>query len=159
YAQIPGKPILASWMGGADVTAGESILNRANIPTFSYPDTAARAFHYMWHYSYNLHGLYETPILPAVREGSENVAGRALASQIVQTAREAGRTLLTEVESKRLLAAYGIPTVETRVASGEEEAVAHAEALGYPVVVKLHSETITHKTDVGGVQLNLPDAD
>ena len=71
----------------------------------------------------------------------------------------AGRTLLTEAESKQLLAAYGIPTVATRVAASEDEAVAAAEAIGYPVVLKLHSETITHKTDVGGVQLNLRDDD
>ncbi len=58
-----GKPMLASWMGGVDVAAGEEILNRANIPTFPYPDTAARAFNYMWQYSYNLRGLYETPAL------------------------------------------------------------------------------------------------
>ncbi len=67
--------------------------------------------------------------------------------------------MLTEFESKRLLAAYGIPTVETRIAVTEDEAVAAAEAIGYPVVLKLHSRTITHKTDVGGVQLNLADAD
>jgi acetyltransferase len=83
---------------------------------------------------------------------------RALAAQIGQEARAAGRTLLDEVESKRLLAAYGIPTVETRFATSVEEAVAHANAIGYPVVVKLYSRTITHKTDVGGVQLNLADA-
>ena len=67
--------------------------------------------------------------------------------------------MLTEFESKRILAAYGIPTVETRIAATEDEAVAAAEAISYPVVLKLHSRTITHKTDVGGVQLNLADAD
>ena len=61
-AKQEGKPVLASWMGGADVAAGEDILNRASIPTFPYPDTAARAFNYMWQYSYNLQGLYETPV-------------------------------------------------------------------------------------------------
>ena len=67
--------------------------------------------------------------------------------------------MLTEVESKQILAAYGIPTVETRVAATEDEAVAAAEAIGFPVVLKLHSQTITHKTDVGGVQLNLTGAE
>ena len=61
FARIEGKPVLASWMGGADVTAGETILNQAGIPTFPYPDLAVRAFYYMWRYSYNLRGLYETP--------------------------------------------------------------------------------------------------
>ena len=70
-----------------------------------------------------------------------------------------GRSLLTEVESKEVLAVYGIPVAETRLATNAEEAVAVAAGLGYPVVVKLHSHTITYKTDVGGVQLNLPDAE
>jgi acetyltransferase len=72
--------------------------------------------------------------------------------------RASGRSLLTEYESKQLLGKYGIPTVETRLASTAEEAVAAATAIGYPVVLKLHSLTITHKTDVGGVKLNLANA-
>jgi len=155
YAKLGDKPILASWMGGADVAAGTAILNRADIPTFPYPDTAARVFHYMWRYSYNLRGLYETPVLPA----DEEAVDRSRAEAVIQTARRAGRTLLTEPESKQLLAAYGIPTVETQVAPTEAEAVKLADEMGYPVVLKLFSETIAHKTDVGGVQLNLPDAE
>ena len=77
---------------------------------------------------------------------------------IIEEARARGRTLLTEYESKQLLALSGIPAVETRIASSEEEAAAAAAAIGFPVVVKLHSETVTHKSDVGGVKLNLPDA-
>jgi acetyltransferase len=148
------KPILASWMGGAEVMAGESILNRAGIPTYPYPDSAARVFSYMWQYSYNLHGIYETPML-ADWDGKPD---RDRAEQIITQAHQAGRTLLTEVESKQVLAAYGIPTVQTLTATSEEEAIQHAEAIAYPVVLKLLSETITHKTDVGGVQLNLADA-
>ena len=72
---------------------------------------------------------------------------------------QSGRTILTEYESKQLLSCYGIPTVETRIAKSRQEAVKAADAIGYPVVLKLHSETITHKTDVGGVQLNLADAE
>jgi acetyltransferase len=156
YAKRSGKPLLASWMGGAEVAAGEAILNRANIPTFAYPDSAARAFDDMWRYSDNLRGLYETPALPA--HADADAPDRALAEALVQTARAAGRTLLTEVESKQLLAAYGIPTVETQVATSVSAAVRCANAIGYPVVLKLFSETITHKTDVGGVRLNLADA-
>ena len=156
YAQSLGKPVIANWMGGRDIEPGELILNRMNIPTFPYPDTAARVFDYMAHYSENLRSLYETP-MPAGAEGEEAV-DRERAGAIIQAARDAGRTILTEFESKQLLSAYGIPTVETRIASSEDEAVKAAEAIGYPVVLKLHSETITHKTDVGGVQLDLPDA-
>jgi acetyltransferase len=155
-ASSTGKPVLASWMGGAEVSGGEAILNRSGIPTFPYPDTAARAFNYMWRYSYNLRGLYETPVLRA-ESGSE--PDRARAAETVAAARRAGRTLLTEFESKQVLAAYGIPTVETLVARSPLEAREQSESLGYPVVVKLHSETVTHKTDVGGVKLNLGDGD
>jgi acetyltransferase len=152
YAKIEGKPVLASWMGGPEVAAGEAILNSANIPTFAYPDTAARAFYYMWRYSYNLVGLYETPVLA---QSEQSVADRDRVGQIVENARKAGRTILTEFESKEVLAAYGIPTVQTRIARTEGEAAKAAAEMGFPVVLKLFSETITHKTDVGGVKLNL----
>src|SRR5512142_960570 len=71
YANSTGKPVLASWMGGADVAHGEEILNRIGIPTFPYPDTAARAFNYMWRYTYNLRGLYETPTLASIGEPAD----------------------------------------------------------------------------------------
>jgi acetyltransferase len=157
YAMLPGKPVLASWMGGASVQAGEAILNAAGIPTFPFPDTAARAFYYMWRYSYNLRGLYETPALPRGEEEHGPLIPPAAAVLITEVS-AAGRTLLDEVESKRLLAAYGIPTVRSEAAADEGAAVRLAEALGYPVVLKLLSRTLTHKTDVGGVRLNLGDA-
>ena len=156
YAEKLGKPVLATWMGGNDVGPGELLLNKANIPTFPYPDTAARVFDYMAHYADNLSSLYETP-MPA-SHGDSNSVDRERAAQIIKTVRDSGRTILTEYESKQLLACYGIPTVDTRIAKSEAEAAKAADAIGYPVVLKLHSETITHKTDVGGVQLNLSDA-
>ena len=152
YAQSYDKPILASWSGGQDISAGESILNKAGIPTFMYPDTAAEAFAYMWKYTDNLQALYETVSL---RHDSTSTLDREAASAIIDKARNTGRFLLTEAESKELLVSYGIPTVPTHIAVSADEAVAKAEELGYPVVLKLHSETVTHKTDVGGVQLNL----
>jgi len=153
HAQKKGKPLLASWMGGTEVADGVALLNAASIPTFAYPDTAARAFERMWRYSYNLRGIYETPVF--AEEHQEAAKARAQAQALVAGVRAQGRTLLTEYESKQLLGLYGIPAVETRLALTEDEAAKHAEQLGFPVVVKLHSETITHKTDVGGVKLNL----
>jgi acetyltransferase len=150
------KPVLASWMGGAEIAAGTKILNQANIPTFSYPDTAVRIFNYMWQYSYNLKGIYDTPSLG---QNAEQYPMCDRAAAIIQKARQAGRTLLTEFESKQLLATYDIPVVDTRLAHSEAEAVEIAEQIGYPVVMKIFSETITHKTDVGGVRLNLVDAE
>jgi acetyltransferase len=139
-------------MGAGQVERGEDILNAANIPTFKYPDRAARAFYYMWRYSENLRALYETP---ANHPEAERGIDREKAAQLIEGARQAGRTMLTEFESKELLAAYGIPVVETHIARTESDAVKIAARLGFPVVLKLFSETITHKTDVGGVQLNL----
>jgi acetyltransferase len=153
--KVGRKPVLASWMGGADVAAGISILNRAGIPTFPYPDTAAQVFNYMWQYTYNLKGIYETPALPVASPAEE--MNRSQALHLIEEVRAKGRTILTEYESKQIFAAYGIPTVETRLAATPDDAVAEAASIGYPVVVKLNSETITHKTDVKGVQLNLKD--
>ena len=152
HGTIAGKPVLASWMGGDEVAAGVSILNRAGIPAFPYPDTAARAFNNMWRYSQNLRSLYETPELAGAEDGGTDRAG---AEDLIASVLASGRTLLTEAESKQLLESYRIPTVSARVATTAEQAVALAEELGYPVVLKLNSRTITHKTDVGGVQLNL----
>jgi acetyltransferase len=154
YAQLPGKPVLASWMGGTDIQAGEAILNRAGIPTFNYPDTAARAFLHMWRYTANLRALFETPIAPSP---SHRPLARQSADNLIREVRQSGRSLLTETESKALLSTYGIPTVPTTVASSLDEAIAAAEVMGFPVVLKLHSQTITHKTDVGGVKLGLRD--
>jgi acetyltransferase len=154
YAKLGDKPILASWMGGVDVAAGEQILNAIGIPTFSYPDTAARMFNYMWQYAKNLKSLYETPRHAADDDGMD----RAKALEIIERVKSEGRTILTEFESKQVLAAYGIPTLPSVIATSEDDAVTAAEAMGFPVVLKLHSETITHKTDVGGVQLNLKNA-
>jgi acetyltransferase len=153
FAIRKSKPILASWMGGEKASEGEAVLNGEGIPTFPFPDAAVRAFHYMWRYSYNLRALYETP---AVTEG--DVRATDLAAVLIESVRRSGRTLLTEFESKQLLAFYGIPTVATRLAMTEGEAVAAADSLGYPVAVKLNSFTITHKTEVGGVKLALRDA-
>ncbi|MCF2970673.1 bifunctional acetate--CoA ligase family protein/GNAT family N-acetyltransferase [Synechococcus sp. Nb3U1] len=148
------RPILASWMGGAEVDAGEAILNQAGIPTYRYPDQAARVFGHLWRFSYSLKALYETPTL-STHEQIE----RDKVEQLLQQAEVEQRTLLTEAESKGILAAYGIPVVPTLVADNSEAAVRAAEGMGYPVVLKLYSHTLTHKTDVGGVQLNLPDAE
>jgi acetyltransferase len=154
--ELNGKPLLASWMGGENVTEGETILNGAGIYTMPYPDTAAHLFNLMWNYSYNLKGLYETPVLA---ENGDGKSSRSQAAAILNRVKDTGRTLLTEYESKQLLATYEIPTVTTEIATSPEQAVAIANQIGYPVVLKLHSETITHKTDVGGVHLNLKDAD
>lgn len=153
FASLGEKPILASWMGGLLVSPGEDILNRAGIPTFRYPDAAAKAFAEMWRNALNLQQLYETPASVA----TDGVIDRQRASSIIRDVRRSGRKLLTEAEAKRVLEAYAIPTVPTYTAGNEDEAVTHATRIGYPVVLKLWSSTLTHKSDVGGVVLDLQD--
>jgi acetyltransferase len=145
-------PVLAAWMGGDSVSDGMRLLSHAGIPAFAYPDEAARAFTYLWQYSANLRALNETPTLASAELSALDLARPG---EIVRSVRSRGRSLLTEWESKQLLSAYGIPTVRTELAKSAEQAAEFAARMGYPVVLKLHSETISHKTDVGGVQLDL----
>jgi acetyltransferase len=153
FAHLADKPVLACWMGGASVREGIDLLNTAGIPTFEAPESAIRAFLHMVQYRRNQELLYETPAaLPEdVTPDTQRV------QQIFAQARAAGRTLLTEVEAKQVLAAYGAPVVPTVACRTVEEAVAAAKKIGYPVVLKVLSSTLTHKSDVGGVQLNLAD--
>jgi acetyltransferase len=145
------KPLLASWMGGGAVRAGTHLLQSAGIPAYPTPDPAVRAFMYLVSYARNLEILHETPRDIPVAFTPEREGGRERLGQILSS----GRTLLSEIESKELLAGYGIPVNPTRAASSAEEAVRLAREFGYPVVLKLLSPQITHKTDVGGVALNL----
>jgi acetyltransferase len=150
-------------MGGAEVHEGEGILNAAGIATCRFPDDAVALFEAMARYGENLRALYETPALLPEWEadggGGGGGADRAAVEAILGGVRERNRTLLDEWEAKQVLRAYGIPVVETRLATTTAEAVAAARAIGFPVVVKLRSATLTHKSDVGGVRLDLRDAD
>jgi acetyltransferase len=147
------KPLLCSWMGGEAVAKGCALLNDSGIPTFPYSDSAARAFALMWRYSENLRALYETPLLRNDLKHEKEAIGKT--QQLIQETLQQGRTLLTEEESKRLLAYYDIPVCATYIAQSSQEAVRLAEKIGYPVVMKMLSHTITHKSDLGGVLLNL----
>ena len=147
------KPVLASWMGGSRMQLAANVLNESRIPTFEYPDAAARSFAYMWRYSLNLQALYETPVFTdaLVEHGPKKVR------EIIVSAQTKGRTLLTEYESKQVLAAYDLPVTQARVAQSSEDAVKHAREIGFSVVLKLNSETVSHKSDKGGVKLDLKD--
>jgi acetyltransferase len=154
-AESINKPLLASWMGGARMQLAANVLNEAKIPTFEYPDAAARSFAYMWRYSSNLQALYEAPEFT----GDLPLDGPKRVGAIIAEAQRKNRTVLTEHESRQILAAYELPVTPWRVAHSVEEAVIAAEAIGYPAVVKLHSETVTHKSDRGGVALDLQSAE
>jgi acetyltransferase len=146
------KPVLASWMGGAAVDSAREALNMAGVPTYDYPDEAARAFQFMWQRHERLRWLEKTNQLAC----AERPVMGAARDKIVSL-QKSGRTLLNEIEAKSVLALAGIPVLETHHAGSENEAVMLAARLGYPVVLKLQSPTITHKTDVGGVHLDLKD--
>jgi len=137
------------------VAAGEAVLNTAGIPTFKYPDRAAQAFNAMWRYSMNLDAAYETPSLI---DGGLPGSGHRRTEELIGAARERRRVILTQHESKEILADYGLPVVLAAPALTESEAVARAQQIGFPVALKLHSETITHKRDAGGVRLNVRNA-
>jgi acetyltransferase len=147
------KPVLASVMGGDSVAGLLQQLNQAGIPSFQYPDTAAKVFNYLWRYAYNLKGIYETPRLP---EGlRSNSARRTRTERIIRKAMEAGLDGLSEAQSKEIMASYGLPVIPTIVASTPDEAVELAANIGFPVVLKVHTEAVMHKARAGGVVLNL----
>lgn len=148
------KPLLASWMGAQSVQEGRGVLNAAGVPTYDYPDEAAHAFVRMREHRIRLTLLSETLNAHAEDDDLE----LPLVGDMVEAVLKSGRTLMNEQEAKQLLSVAGIPIVETRTAFTEDAAVDAAEAIGYPVVLKLLSSTITHKSDCGGVQLNLLNA-
>jgi acetyltransferase len=147
------KPLYASWMGGEGIQEGSKLLDRAGIPTFPFPEDAVRAFDYLWRYDEDVRGLYETP-----RPLADPVDAAGAESMLVAI-RASGRTVLSGPECSALLGRYGLSIVRTAAAGTPDEAVAAADSCGWPVAVKLHSRTLLHKTDVGGVALDIRDPD
>lgn len=147
------KPILGVWLGGQRMREGIRILTQTGIAAYRTPEQAVHAFMTLVDYSRNLESLYETPKDILVEFHQDRGKIRATFESHFSN----GESLLTEDTSKALLKAYGIPVTEVHLAKEEDEAVAFAEKLRYPVVLKVLSQDIIHKTDVGGVALNLGD--
>jgi acetyltransferase len=145
------KPVLAAFLGGASVEEATESLLKSGIPTFSFPDEGARIFNYMCRLSENIQELQDVSEVSFTP--NENAKGKV--QELFSKIKKAGRTLLTEDEAKAVFAIYGIPVVPTQIAKTSEEAELKAEKIKYPVVLKVYSETVSHKTDVGGVKLNL----
>ncbi len=150
-AQGARKPVLAAWMGGPSVREGVNLLNKKGIPTYASPEQAVKTFMYMYSYEHNLELLYETPKDIRVDFALDRKRVKEIFDLIMMEQRE----LLPETISKSLLETYGIPVSKPYPAWNADEAVAIARRIGYPVVLKILSPQITHKTDVGGVLLNL----
>lgn len=147
-------PVITSWMGGSKVEKGRNIFYSVGIPTFDTPERAVRAFMDLYRHRQNIELLQEVP-RKAFRRMQFN---RNAAMDIIRTGKNRRNHMLSEVGSKALLQAYGIPVNRTEIAGTEDEAMEKAETLGFPVALKIASPDITHKTDAGGVMLNLKNA-
>jgi len=153
-AETARKPILAAWIGGGSMIEGIKILSESGIPAYDTPEQAIGAFITLVNYGRNLKALYETPKDVPVEFSLDRKEFRRKFDDIVKQ----GNAVLSETTSKYLLESYGIPTTLPQSAKTAEEAVKAAEKTGFPVVLKILSPQITHKTDVGGVILNLRNA-
>ncbi len=145
------KPLIAVWMGSKHVAAGIRLLNEAGIPTFSTPEEAVDTFMEMYSYSRNLELLQETPPHMPYDLKVNTKQVRAFIEEHFKR----GAKILTEIESKAILSAYGIPVNHTEAASSAAAAAKAAKAIGFPVVVKVNSPDISHKSDINGVQAHL----
>jgi len=149
------KNVFTCWVGGDSVQPSRDLFVAAGVPTFDTPEQAARAFMHVVSYRRNRELLLEMPPSAPV----ELRPDRAAAQRLVNDVLAEGRDMLTEPEAKALLAAYGVPVVSTYIAKDPAEAAQRATEIGFPVAIKLVSPTITHKSDVGGVALNLSSAE
>ncbi|MBF0120409.1 MAG: GNAT family N-acetyltransferase [Desulfobacterales bacterium] len=150
---LKGKdfPVFTTWLGGPIVEEGRKIFNKSGIPTFNTPERAVRAFANLYRYAKRIEMLQEVPPnLPKKLKFDHDKAKNIINKRI-----QSKKLTLTEVESKALLSAYGIPVNRTEVATTVTEALNWAEKLGFPVVMKIYSRDIVSKSDAYGVQLNL----
>lgn len=148
------KPVIACWLGDGNAERARPVLAGARVPVFETPDDAMRGYDYMLKA-----GRARSALLRAPAEHHEVAVDATAAREAVDGARRAGRDILDELEAKALLAAYGVPIVPTRLARSAEEVADVCRDMPPPYVVKIVSPQITHKSDVGGVVLNLPDAE
>lgn len=150
-----GKPVLTCWMGGEQVSKARERLYQEKIPHFITPEASVEAFAYLAAYQHNQRLLLQVPG-PLSDRSPADIDG---ARMIIQGVLAEGRRQLTTMESKAVLAAFRIPITQTIPAHTASEALVAASSLGYPLAMKIASPDITHKSDVGGVRLNLTTAE
>jgi len=148
--KITDKPITVSFVGGERCDEAMQWLVENGIPAYNAPDLAVKAMGTLKEYD-RLQALKNEPI------EENHAANKEAALKIINKVREDGRTSLTEIESKKIFNAYGMPVVQTHLAVTEDDAVKQAEEIGYPVVLKIVSPDILHKSDAGGVKVNIND--
>ncbi len=146
------KPIYASFMGEKDVAVGIDLLQQHQIPHYTLPESMCSAFHSVLHFNQDLKN--RTHQLPELEEIDKEEAGKRM-----QNALSNGRSYIPEVETIEILESYGLPVPSGRLATTPDDAVAVAEEIGYPVVMKVVSDDIIHKSEVKGVELNLSNAE
>lgn len=149
------KPILTSWMGGTQVESSRKTFSKAGIPTYPTPESTVDAYYFLSAYHANQKLLLQTPAKSSRRLPDANVDAARL---IIESALADKRKILTEPESIAVLEAFRIPTVRNGIAHSPEEALILATSIGFPVVLKIYSPDISHKSDVGGVRLNIKTA-
>ncbi len=149
------KPVMASWMGGSQVDAGRALFNNAKVPGFRMLENAVDAFSYLARYNKNQRLLLQTPAPSTRGQAQPDTEGATLIIEAVLTE---SRTVLTEPESIAVLNAFGIQTVPNGVAHSPNEALVIAESIGFPIAMKVLSTDISHKSDAGGVRLNINSA-
>jgi acetyltransferase len=152
-AKNASRNVLACWLGGAAVAQARNVFSDAGIPTYDTPEEAVRGFMQIVQYNRNQQLLMEVPA-----SGSSAFEDREAARSIVKKVLASGRNALSEPEAKQVLAAYGIPVVQTRSVRTVEEAAQCATEIGFPVALKILSPDVMHKSDVGGVVLDLENA-
>ncbi|MDR3685490.1 MAG: bifunctional acetate--CoA ligase family protein/GNAT family N-acetyltransferase [Coriobacteriia bacterium] len=145
------KPVITALMGGETVAAGRAIFQEAAVPCYNTPEEAVRTYMSMYEYARNLELLYETPAELAIDVAPPKHNLQAMLRRIVA----GGRTVLTEEESKRFITTYGFPVVPQVTAETVDEALKAAKKVGYPVVLKIMSHNITHKSASGGVEVGV----
>jgi acetyltransferase len=155
-ARGSNKPVIACWMGEASVAAGRALFARSGIPVFRTPDPAVQMFTHISAYYRNQQSLLQVAAPRALAGGA--TADIAAAQAIIRAALGEGRTILSEGESKAVLAAFHIAVARTAAAHSAAQAADLATDMGFPVAMKIDSPDITHKTDVGGVRLDLQSA-
>ncbi len=149
------KPLLACWMGDAQVERGREILSAAKIPNFNTPESAVEAFAYLTNYRSNQKMLMQVPASVEVQISEPDIEGARL---IVESVLAEGRRVLSTTESRAILSAFRIPSLPTILTRSPAEALVAAESVGFPVVMKVSSPDIIHKSDVNGVRLNINSA-
>jgi acetyltransferase len=150
------KPLLAAWLGDINPSETRAWLEANGVPNFYTPENAVEAFSFLCAYRRNQSQLLEVPAALA-RSAHQSVPDLAAARAIRDAALAERRTTLTEHEAKALLRAFGVRVPPSPVVTSREAAIAAAREIGFPVALKVHSPDITHKTEVGGVRLNLQD--